>query len=45
MDVLYLFRESGNIRVPIIGYDPPLFRRFISNGGKWDDVLRLTTYQ
>ncbi|WP_461251974.1 phage integrase N-terminal SAM-like domain-containing protein, partial [Treponema sp. R8-4-B8] len=38
MDVLYLFRESGNVRIPFTGYDPPLFRCFIANGGKWDDV-------
>jgi len=36
MDVLYLFRESGNIRVPFTCYNPALFRCFVSAGGKWD---------
>jgi len=44
MDVLYLFRESGNVRIPILGYDPPLFRCFISNGGKWDNVRRMFVF-
>jgi len=38
MDVLYLFRESGNIRVPFTCYNPALFRCFASAGGKWDNV-------
>ena len=38
MDILYLFRESGNVRIPFTCYNPALFRCFISAGGKWDTI-------
>jgi len=39
MDVVYLFYESAGVRIPF-GYDPELFRLFISYGAIWDDERR-----
>jgi hypothetical protein len=44
MDVVYLFRESGGVRVPFTDYNPPLFRRFISSGGRWDAACRVFVF-
>jgi site-specific recombinase XerD len=44
MDVVYLFREAGGVRVPFTDYDPPLFRRFIFCGGRWDAVCRVFVF-
>jgi site-specific recombinase XerD len=44
MDVIYLFRELNSVRVPFTGYDPSLFRRFISGGGRWDAGCRVFVF-
>ena len=36
MEIVYIFCESKKIRVPLFGYDKPLFSFFISRGGVWD---------
>ena len=36
MELVYLFCESGNIRIPFFGDDKDMFGRLASNGGKWD---------
>jgi site-specific recombinase XerD len=45
MDVIYLFRESAFVRVPFFCYNPSLFRRFISLGGKWDADNRIFIFR
>jgi site-specific recombinase XerD len=36
MEIVYIFCEPKRIRVPLFGYDKPLFSFFISRGGVWD---------
>ena len=36
MEIIYIFCESKRIRIPLFGYDKPLFSFFISRGGVWD---------
>ena len=38
MEVIYIFYESKQIRVPFSGYDSRLYRFFIARGGKWDNT-------
>jgi integrase/recombinase XerD len=38
MNVLYLFRKSGNVRIPFLCYNPALFHSFLSIGGKWENI-------
>jgi integrase/recombinase XerD len=38
MNVLYLFREFGHIRIPYNFYNQALFDCLLSSGGKWDDA-------
>jgi integrase/recombinase XerD len=41
MEVVYLFYESGVIRIPFFDYDPQLFRLLVSTGGGvWDAVRK-----
>jgi len=40
MDVVYLFYESGGVRIPFFSYNPELFRRFIRYGAIWDEARR-----
>jgi len=37
MDVVYLFRKSGFLRVPFNVYYPELFRLLVRGGGIWDN--------
>ena len=40
MDTVYLFCESGFVRIPFIGYDPYLFELLKGKGGSWNSALR-----
>jgi site-specific recombinase XerD len=40
MDVVYLFYESGGVRIPFFGYNPEFFRLFIRYGAIWDNAGR-----
>ena len=41
MEVVYLFYESDEIRIPFFGYDQRLFRMLVSlGGGIWDNTRR-----
>jgi integrase/recombinase XerD len=36
MEIIYIFCEAKQIRVPLFGYDKQLYHFFISRGGRWD---------
>jgi site-specific recombinase XerD len=38
MEIIYIFCESEQIRVPLFGYDKRLYHFFISRGGRWDNT-------
>ena len=38
MEVIYIFCETEQIRVPLFGYDKHLYQFFISRGGRWDNT-------
>lgn len=38
MEVIYIFCEAKQIRVPFSGYDKRLYRFFIARGWKWDNT-------
>jgi len=41
MEVVYLFYESGSIRIPFFDYDQRLFRMLLSvGGGTWDTIRK-----
>ena len=41
MEVVYLFYESGVIRIPFLDYDQRLFRMLVSvGGGTWDNTRK-----
>ena len=36
MEIIYIFCEAKQIRIPLFGYDKRLYQFFITHGGKWD---------
>jgi len=38
MDIIYIFCETEQIRIPLFGYDKRLYHFFISRGGRWDNT-------
>jgi len=38
MEVVYLFYESGCVRIPYFGYNNQLFKLIVSQGGKWESA-------
>ena len=44
MEIVYIFCEAKKIRIPLFGYDKPLFSFFISRGGVWDRAQREFTF-
>ena len=37
MEIIYIFCEAKQIRIPLFGYDKRLYQFFITHGGKWDN--------
>jgi len=44
MTTFYLFRESDSISIPFIGYNPELFRSFITKGGYFNKERQVFTF-
>ena len=40
MEVIYLFFESGIVRIPLYRFDKCLFRRFLNYGGAWNKTTK-----